>query len=104
MRWIFPYDIYLRQYEEAHLLDVEGPTIKDFLGNWYIRKVLTSNKSEILAILASFKKFYKFLLDREYITHDQYEEIHAECKNPKKYYSRFDSYSKINFERENQMN
>ncbi|MHA1674118.1 MAG: hypothetical protein ACTSYI_10880 [Promethearchaeota archaeon] len=96
----FFYDTYLQQYEEAHLLDVEGSTIEDFLGNWYIRKVLSSNTSDILAILASLKKFYKFLLDREYITLEQYEEIHAECKNPKKYYDRFDSYSKINFDQE----
>ena len=80
----FFYESYLHQYEEMHLLDVEGATIEDFLGNWYIRKVLSSNKSEIVGILTSFKKFYKFLLDQGYITHDQYEEILAECKNPKK--------------------
>lgn len=96
----FFYDTYLHQYEEMHLLDVEGATIEDYLGNWYIRKVLSSNKSEIVGILTSFKKFYKFLLERGYITHDQYEEILAECKNPKKYYRRFASYWKIDFDQE----
>ncbi len=96
----FFYETYLHQYEEMHLLDVEGFTIEDFLGNWYIRKVLSSNKGEIVEILTSFKKFYKFLLDQGYIMHDQYEEILAECKNPKKYYLRFTSYSKIDFDQE----
>jgi len=96
----FFYETYLHRYEEMHLLDVEGATIEDYLGNWYIRKVLSSNKSEIVGILTSFKKFYKFLLDRGYITHNQYEEILAECKNPKKYYRRFASYWKIDFDQE----
>ncbi|MHA1901953.1 MAG: hypothetical protein ACTSW5_13735 [Promethearchaeota archaeon] len=96
----FFYETYLHQYEEMHILDVEGATIEDFLGNWYIRKVISSNKSDIVEILASFKKFYKFLLDRGYIKQDQYEEILAECKNPKKYYRRFDSYSKIDFDQD----
>ncbi|QEE17173.1 hypothetical protein DSAG12_03005 [Promethearchaeum syntrophicum] len=96
----FFYESYLNQYEEMHLLDVEGFIIEDYLGNWYIRKVSSSNKGEIVEILASFKKFYKFLLNQGYIMHDQYEEILAECKNSKKYYSRFTSYWKIDFDQE----
>ncbi|WP_457556952.1 hypothetical protein [Candidatus Harpocratesius sp.] len=96
----FFYEIYLDGYEEMHILDVDGDIIEDFLGNWYIRKVLSSKKSDVVDILSSFKKFYKFLLDRGYIKQDQYEEILAECKNPKKYYRRFDSYSKIDFDQD----
>ncbi|MCF2141357.1 MAG: hypothetical protein K9W44_14965 [Candidatus Lokiarchaeota archaeon] len=96
----FFYEAYLHDYEEMHILDVDGDTIEDFLGNWYIRKVLSSKKGDVVEILTSFKKFYKFLLDRGYIKQDQYEEILAECKNPKKYYRRFDSYLKIDFDQD----
>ena len=30
----FFYETYLHQYEEMHILDVEGATIEDFFGNW----------------------------------------------------------------------
>lgn len=52
---------YLTGYEEKRILEVTGIDIKDYLGNWYIRKVWNSSKSDVRPILVAFKKFYKFL-------------------------------------------
>ncbi len=48
---------YLRGYEEKSLLEVTGMDIKDYLGNWYIRKVWNSSKSDVRPILVAFKLF-----------------------------------------------
>ncbi|MBE9594284.1 MAG: hypothetical protein IMF19_12500, partial [Proteobacteria bacterium] len=46
---------YLRGYEEKSLLEVTCMDIKDYLGNWYIRKVWNSSKSDVRPILVAFK-------------------------------------------------
>jgi hypothetical protein len=47
---------YLIGYAGKNLLEVTGRDIDDYLGNWYIRKVWNSSKSDVRSILTAFKK------------------------------------------------
>ncbi|MBE9592828.1 MAG: site-specific integrase, partial [Proteobacteria bacterium] len=86
---------YLSGYEEKSLQEVTEMDIDDYLGNWYIRKVLNSSKSDVRPILVAFKKFYKFLHERGSVDEDQLDEIISACKNPRRYIRRFESYDEL---------
>jgi hypothetical protein len=86
---------YLRGYEEKSLLKVTGMDIEDYLGNWYIRKVWNSSKSDVRPILVAFKKFYKFLHERGCVDADQLDDLLSACKNSRRYIRRFESYDEL---------
>ncbi len=75
---------YLRGYEEKSLLEVTGMDIEDYLGNWYIRKVWGSGKSDVRSILVAFKKFYKFLQESGSVDEEELDDILSACKKPSK--------------------
>ncbi len=75
---------YFIGYEEKSLLKVTGSDIEDYLGNWYIRKVWNSSKSDVRSILVAFKKFCKFLHERGYVEKEQLDNLLAACKNPQR--------------------
>lgn len=54
----------LRDYEGKSILDASGNDIENYLGDWYIRKVLNSAKSDVRPALVAFKKFFKFLYEK----------------------------------------
>ena len=91
---------YLRDYEGKSLLDASGSDIEGYLGDWYIRKVLNSSKSDIRAILVAFKKFFKFLYEKQEIGKEQLDDILAACANPQRYIRRFETYFELDPESE----
>jgi hypothetical protein len=91
---------YLRDYEDKSLLDASGMNIESYLGDWYIRKVLNSSKSDIRSILAAFKKFFKFLYEKQEIGKEQLDDLLEACANPQRYIRRFDSYFELDPESE----
>jgi len=62
---------YLFVYDDAlSILEVSGDTIRTFLGNWYIRKVLNSRKTEMMR-LQSYSavegdEFYEWIEEYNY--------------------------------------
>jgi hypothetical protein len=91
---------YLRDYNGKSIFDASGSDIEDYLGNWYIRKVLNGTKSDVRPILAAFKKFFKFLYERGEIDKEQLENILSACKNPQRYIRRFETYFELDPESE----
>lgn len=49
--------------------------LNEFLGYYFIRKCLWSTPAEIKSNIASFKKFYKIMLQRGYIDESNYREL-----------------------------
>ena len=86
---------YLIGYEEKSLLQVTSMDVEDYLGNWYIRKVWGSGKSEVRPILTAFKKFYKFLNESGSVDEEKLDDILSACKNPQSYIRRFESYDEL---------
>ncbi|MCW3134885.1 MAG: site-specific integrase [Methanophagales archaeon] len=86
---------YLRDYEDKSLINTSGRDIENYLGNWYIRKVLNSSKSDVHGILVAFKKFFKFLFDKGKIEKGQLDDILEACASPQRYISRFESYDAL---------
>ncbi|MBE0516896.1 MAG: site-specific integrase [Methanophagales archaeon] len=91
---------YLRDYRGKKLLDASGSDIEDYLGNWYIRKVLNSAKSDVRPVLAALKKFFKFLYERGEIDNEHRDDILMACKNPQQYIRRFETYFELEPESE----
>jgi hypothetical protein len=91
---------YLIGYEEKSLLEVTGSDIEDYLGNWYIRKVFGSGRSDVRSILVAFKKFYKFLHERGNLEEEELKDILSACDNPQRYIRRFDAYMELDPESE----
>ena len=52
-----------------------------FLGDWFIRKAMWSNKTTIKAIAASLKKFYAFMAERELIMPDEFSSFKQQVKD-----------------------
>ena len=91
---------YLRDYEGKNLLDASGNDIENYLGDWYIRKVLNSSKSDVRPALVTFKKFFKFLNERGEIGKEQLEDIRSACESPQRYIRRFETYFELDAESE----
>jgi len=82
---------YLTSYRIGTLSEVTGMDIEDYLGDWYIRKVVSS-RSDLLQIPVSFKKFYKFLHEKGHLKDEELEDILDAFEPPNKYLRRFDAY------------
>ncbi|HUV02472.1 MAG TPA: site-specific integrase [Desulfobacteria bacterium] len=91
---------YLRDYEDKSLLDASGMDIENYLGDWYIRKVLNSTKSDVRPALVAFKKFFKFLYETQEIGKEQLDDILEACANPQRYIRRFETYFELDPESE----
>lgn len=66
---------YLKDYEGKSILNASGSDIENYLGDWYIQKVLNSTKSDVRPILVAFKKFFKFLYEKRKIEKEQLGDI-----------------------------
>ena len=53
---------YLNYYEPTPASEGIGG-VSWFLGDWFIRKAMWSNKTSILSYIASFKKFYEYMYE-----------------------------------------
>jgi hypothetical protein len=67
---------FLEPSEGMELKEVDAETIQYFLESWYPTKV-KSSRSELLRLIASFRKFYKFLFEISVINRESREEIMA---------------------------
>lgn len=80
-------DFYINEfllYEDVLLAEEGIVKVDFFLGYWFIRKALWSNKTSILSYIASLKKFYYLMSQRGNVKNEDYEllkEIIAENKN-----------------------
>lgn len=90
-------NVYLNRYERISPTAVSESEITDFLGNFYIRKVIDGTKSGLLSFIPSIKKFYRFLLEIGEIDEEQYTDIYDACRNPNRYRRRFENYFNLDF-------
>nr|WP_280516887.1 SEC-C metal-binding domain-containing protein [Lederbergia sp. NSJ-179] len=84
-------EIYL-YHRGVNLEEIHADYIIDFLGDYYIRKVLDSKQSDIAPYLTSFKKFAKFAYENGYLSKEDFDEIKMVCKQKEFFLHRFDTY------------
>lgn len=78
---------------------LQGETVVDFLGYFYISKMLNSSKSDVSAYLPSFKKWTQFLLQTGKISASQGAEVLEVCKHKEFFVDRFEQYMNVNSDR-----
>ncbi|MBD3193593.1 MAG: hypothetical protein GF317_00955 [Candidatus Lokiarchaeota archaeon] len=83
------------------LLEIDEDEIFDFLGNWYIRKVLDFTKADIIPLLRIFKKFSSFLYNKKKISEEQYLSLKEAYNNPRYFVQKFEGYKNLNPDSEN---
>ncbi|KRF39090.1 YecA family protein [Paenibacillus sp. Soil787] len=96
-RMQFMTTVYFINYEIDYE-QLQGETIVDFLGRFYISKVLSSTKSDISAYLPSIKKWVQFLLQSEKISANQCAEVLEVCKHKEFFMERFEQYMDADYE------
>ncbi|MFD1037315.1 SEC-C metal-binding domain-containing protein [Virgibacillus byunsanensis] len=79
-------------HQDVKLQEIHADYIIDFLGDYYIRKVLNSKHSDIAPYLTLFKKFAKYAYENEYINKKVFDEIKMVCKQKQFFLHRFDTY------------
>jgi site-specific recombinase XerD len=55
--------------------------VGEFLGDWFIRKAMWSNKTTVKSNAASIKKFYAFMAERELIKPDEFASLKHQIKD-----------------------
>jgi len=88
MNYLFVYD------DATSVLEVTDKTIRTFLGNWYIRKFMNPNISEIKAFLKSISDFFTFLQVRSFISKEDLIKIKDACKDTDWFEMRLTTYFK----------
>lgn len=78
---------------------LQGETIVDFLGYFYISKMLSSSKSDIINYIPAFKKWTQYLLQTGKISVLQGAEIVEVCKHKEFFVDRLDQYMKAKSDR-----
>jgi site-specific recombinase XerD len=76
-------DFYINEYllyEDAIEAKNGVNSVSDFLGYWFIKKVMWSSKSSIKSTATSLKKFYTFLLEKSLIEPDDLKELKETIK------------------------
>jgi len=86
MDYVFVYD------DVMNILEVSGDTIRTFLGNWYIRKYVKPNLSDIKSFLKSISDFYTFLQENNFISNEHLSEIKKVCKDTQWFDMRLKTY------------
>ncbi len=69
---------YLAEEWPRGLDRVDGPIIRDYLGSWFINNV-GGSKSDLLALLDTFTRFYEFLYQTGRISGPEHDDIIAVC-------------------------
>ncbi len=91
---------YLIGYSGQSILEVDEYDVYDFLGSWYIRKVMYHDRTAIIPYLRALKKFFNFLFHFKKISEETYEALMAECNNPRKYIEKYERYVDLDPESE----
>ncbi|MCD8027598.1 MAG: hypothetical protein LUF02_02825 [Erysipelotrichaceae bacterium] len=73
---------FLLYYEPLKMQD-GCSVIDDYLGDWFIRKIMWASKDSINSNCASLKKFYKLMLDKGYIKNEEYNVLLLTIKKEK---------------------
>lgn len=70
-------EFYINDYLGYDLLDVSHGCrkIDSFLGNWFIRKAAWSSCAHIKSFASSFKKFYAYLLEKNVVSNEDYDDL-----------------------------
>jgi hypothetical protein len=97
-RMLFMTTVYFVRYGIDYK-ELQGETVVDFLGHFYISKVLSSSKSDVAAYLSSFKKWVQFLLHSEKISSEQCLDVIRICKHKEYFIERFDRYMEADDDR-----
>lgn len=87
------WETFFVQYADT-IEEFSDAAILEFLGDFYIRKFLFSNKRDIQPFLTTFKKFAAFCLEHEQIDEETYKDIIDICKKKDFFTHRFDTYMK----------
>ncbi|MHB8279707.1 MAG: hypothetical protein ACYDIA_18925 [Candidatus Humimicrobiaceae bacterium] len=90
MNYFFIYEDYFR-----NVLLTDGDTIKTFLGNWYIRKLLSPNIAEIKSFLMAISDFFTFLKKEDLITKEDLKEINETCRDNEWFEMRLHTYFEV---------
>jgi len=73
---------YLFVYDDAlSILEVDGDTIRRFLGNWYIRKSWNPSIGQIKSCLRALSDFFTFLYKKGFMDKEELNEIKKVCKD-----------------------
>ena len=56
-------------------------TVGEFLGDWFIHKVMWSNKTTVKANAASLKKFYAFMAERGRVKPEEFASLKQQIKD-----------------------
>jgi len=62
-----------------NILYIYDDTIRKFLGNWYIRKSISPQISEIKSFLRAISNFFTFLKKEDFISKEDLQEIKQVC-------------------------
>ncbi len=91
---------YLFVYDDAleSILEVDGDTIRTYLGNWYIRKFWVLKLSDINASLAAISDFFKFLEKQGLVDKEQLGNIQEACRDKAWFQMRLETYFKADGE------
>lgn len=78
-------NIYLIRYEAVKLADAHE-YVSSFLGDWFIRKCLWSNKKRVKSTAGSIKKFYKCMFENNIVDESIYKDVLLEIKQSMDFY------------------
>jgi len=67
-------------YEGSSIEEFDSNYIINYLGDFYIRKVFNSTENDVGPYLTSFKRFAKFLFEKERLSKFEFDEINMVCK------------------------
>lgn len=74
------------------ILFLSDDTIRSFLGNWYIRKFMQPNMTEIRGFLNAIADFFTFLKKNDLIDTESLKEIKDTCKDKDWFEMRLSTY------------
>jgi len=77
----FVMDYFFVYHDEISMLDVDGGTIRTYLGNWYIRKFWNPSVKGIKSRLKAISDFYTFLHSLNFIDKEELQDIKLTCKD-----------------------
>jgi hypothetical protein len=86
MRYVFVYE------DVIDIRAISEETVRKYLGNWYIRKVMNSSIKEIKLNLTALSNFFTFLKENDHITEDHLRELKGICRDTEWFEMRFRTY------------
>nr|WP_311198823.1 SEC-C metal-binding domain-containing protein [Paenibacillus sp. YPD9-1] len=91
-RMFFFTEAFLAQYDIPYS-KLDGETVVDFLGHFYIRKVMGSTRTEVTNYVSSLKRWAQFLQQESKISSEQYQDVVRVCKHKDYFLNRHDAYT-----------